>query len=92
MLNDLHSTPLFSNTRLTILDSSNEQIRNSPPDSSDEISIIPTDSPLITGETTISINRDITSIDNLGNNTTIAAPSIEDARLVSNPTDQIKDK
>lgn len=50
-------------------------------------SALPADFPLVAGENTDDLNRDMTSIDNLATNTTIVPTYFEDAKFVSNPTD-----
>lgn len=89
MLNNLHSAPLISNAILTVSDRSEEQIGNSPTNCSDEVIITPADFPLVAGQNTDNLNRDITSIETTttANNTTIALIFVEDAKFVSDPTD-----
>lgn len=86
LLNDLHFAPLIFSIILTVPDSSEEQIGNSPTDSSDEISVTLPDFPLVARENADDLNRDMTSIDNFANNTTIVPTYFEDAKFVSNPT------
>lgn len=54
-----HSALLSSNSLLTVVDSSEEQIGINSPGSSDDVRITLADSPLVTGDHVVNISREI---------------------------------
>lgn len=73
----LHSTPFSSNTTLTAADSSEQHAGKIPTSFNNEVSIVHAYSPLVTGDITVDVNTEVSSLDNLDtiHNTSLVATS-----------------